>query len=500
MGAQRGSAGVEARGSGRNGFQLDLNLCTGCQACVVACAIENRLPWGSSWRWVDTFNASRLPGIPVHHLSLACNHCENAPCARACPAVAYRRDPVTGAVLLDSEKCIGCRYCTWACPYDAPKYDPVRGVVSKCTFCNDLQREGRTPACANQCPTGALRVGPLEELEGEAETLGFPPTRAEPSIRFVPVREAPGEPDRVRGEAEWSESGWSGQRDDRDAPPASRASFRSEAPLWVFTLVTSVLVGVMATEAGRSVLPWQAFAAAIVVAASASTLHLGRKARAWRAALGWRTSWLSREIVLFNAFAAAGILELSGALPGPAAGALGGGFASGIGWLVAGLGFGALFAIDRVYGVTRTPEVAVHSAGALGTGVMVAGLVAGLEPLWIAILLTKLVLYGWRKHRLRLQGRSWRRRLSAVRVGSALAGAALLAGGTPVSALLLGPDAYAAAAADGATWFTLALGVALLLVGGAIDRAEFYEELEISTPAGQIRTDLIVLARVRAEA
>ena len=301
----------------RNGFQLDLNLCTGCGACVVACAIENELPWGTSWRWVDTFNRERIPEIPVHHLSLACNHCDQAPCMTACPAAAYRRDPVTGAVVLDPDRCIGCRYCTWACPYDAPRYDPPAGVVSKCTFCNSRQRQGLAPACASQCPTGALRVGPLETLEGRPDAPGFPGTEARPAIRFVPRRpetgleppepEAPG----LYQGVESAEGPWP----DRTGRPPAGPSFKSEWPLWVFTLVVPVLVGMMASEAGRDALPWPVFLGASLAAAVASTLHLGRKERAWRAMLGWRTSWLSREIILFNAFAAGGTVALAGLLP-----------------------------------------------------------------------------------------------------------------------------------------------------------------------------------------
>ena len=88
--------------------------------------LESRGPW----RQVRTFNELHVPGVELLHLSLACNHCAEPGCAAACPTLAYRRDAETGAVLLDQDRCIGCRYCTWACPYGAPRVDEALGVVA----------------------------------------------------------------------------------------------------------------------------------------------------------------------------------------------------------------------------------------------------------------------------------------------------------------------------------------------------------------------------------
>ncbi|UCC25639.1 MAG: dimethyl sulfoxide reductase anchor subunit [Gemmatimonadales bacterium] len=472
----------------RNGFQLDLNLCTGCAACVVACAIENELPWGTSWRWVDTFNAERLPGIPVHHLSLACNHCADAPCARACPAAAYSRDPATGAVLLDGEKCIGCRYCTWACPYDAPRFDAAEGVVSKCTFCNHRQREGKSPACVGQCPTGALRFGPVDELEGRPQVPGFPRAPADPAIRFLPLRPGTWVPSvdlpAERGEAGEELHPWRYEAQPIPQPaPEAKLSFAREWPLWFFTLTVSVLVGLMASPGGRATLGWPVFAAAAGLAVTASTLHLGRPERAWRAMLGWRTSWLSREILLFGAFAASGTALLAGAfgdlrVAGVPVWETG----------VALLGFATLFAMDRVYGVVHSREVGFHSARTLTTGLLVATLVAAPAPVWMTVVGYKLLLYGARKHRLAARGRPWGPRVSGIRVASSLSGAALLAGGIPASAILLGPGGGLSLV--GTAPVTAVAGLVLLALGEALDRGEFYQELTVPTPARQVQEDL----------
>jgi Fe-S-cluster-containing dehydrogenase component len=435
----------------RQGFQLDLNLCTGCQACVVACAIENQLPWDSSWRWVDSFNSEHVAGLAHHHLSLACNHCAEAPCARHCPALAYDRDPHTGAVLLDADKCIGCRYCTWACPYDAPSYDAGAGVVSKCTFCNERQHEGLAPACATQCPTGALTTAAMESLIGEAVVPGFPSTDAQPSIRFVPLR----------GEAPYPAQDSAVAHSVLPLQPsgiASKASLRSEMPLLIFSLLCALMVGIMTTMKGRAALPLPVFAGAVLIAAAASTMHLGRRERAWRAILNWKGSWLSREILLFTLFVSLGLLSQSMGL-----------FLPWIGNVVALTGLMLLFAIDRVYGVTRMPGLSWHSASALWTGLLVAGVVAGEPMLWGFAALLKLVSYAGRKLSRQRRGRPVRPILTVTRcvVGILI----------PSVFLLLGEEGLRFAA-----YCTMA-------IGEIIDRAEFYVELEILTPARQIQAE-----------
>ncbi len=154
-------------------FVHDLATCVGCHACVVACASENATAPGGSWRQVLTFNEDHHPALPVFHLSLACNHCLDAPCERHCPALAIRRDARTGAVLIDAERCIGCRYCTWVCPVRRAPLRRGAGVMGKCTLCHDRLLEGGTPACTTACPTGALKLGTLDG-DGPHGVPGFP--------------------------------------------------------------------------------------------------------------------------------------------------------------------------------------------------------------------------------------------------------------------------------------------------------------------------------------
>ena len=140
----------------RKSFLFDLNKCVGCHACVVACTIENQTLPETVWRDINSFNPSGNPDIPLFHYSLACNHCDDPPCLKNCPALAYSKDFITGAVIHFANKCIGCKYCTWACPYDAPKFNEKTRIIEKCTFCNHRIEEDLKPACANLCPTGAL--------------------------------------------------------------------------------------------------------------------------------------------------------------------------------------------------------------------------------------------------------------------------------------------------------------------------------------------------------
>jgi len=168
----------------RPSFVFDQNKCTGCQACQLACVIENELQFDASWREINTFNERHYPGAPLFHISLACNHCAEPACMNACPALAYSKDSETGAVIIDETKCIGCRYCTWACPYDAPKFDSAKGVISKCTFCNDRIKRGSQPACVELCPTGALTFDRLLDTEIVNESTGFTATDMGPSIKL----------------------------------------------------------------------------------------------------------------------------------------------------------------------------------------------------------------------------------------------------------------------------------------------------------------------------
>jgi len=429
-------------------FVFDQKKCTGCQACQLACVIENQLDPAASWRRIYTFNERHYPGVPTFHLSLACNHCGVPACMAACPARAYSKDQVTGIVLIDTVKCIGCRYCTWACPYDAPKFAATTGIVSKCTLCSDRLERNLHPACVDLCPTGALELAELDEAAITNDVPGFARSELRPSIKIIPFPGSERAPDRTTLQSVIRR------------PPASKITLRGEWPLVSFTLAASLLVALFGATAtaGRALNP-AIFVPTAAIAMILGGVHLGRKARAWRIVLNVANSWLSREIVLFGVFGAAAVAYM---WLGPFSGAAA--------WSITALGFATLLAIDMVYQYALgRPSGVPHSASTFLTGLLLAGVLASQPALAGAAGFTKFVLYAWRKVP------DVRRR----KASRAVAGAIRLLLGLMLPAGLW--------IASGESWW---LVLALVSAGELIDRCEFYAELEFMTPELQMTLGL----------
>ncbi len=153
-------------------FYFDASGCSGCKTCQVACKDKHDSPMGVRWRrvyevcggdWVRR-GAAWIPNIYAYQVSMACNHCEEPICRDACPNKAIVKQD-DGVVLIDYDRCMGCKYCEWTCPYGALQFDNDKKVMTKCSFCADYLEEGKAPACVSACPARVLDYGDLEELQ-----------------------------------------------------------------------------------------------------------------------------------------------------------------------------------------------------------------------------------------------------------------------------------------------------------------------------------------------
>lgn len=174
---------------GQYGWLLDPKKCIECRACEAACKQWNQVQAGKNirYRQVHIREAGVYPRVSILALSLACNHCDNALCTRACPAKAIKQRP-DGLVYINRDECLGCGMCVKFCPYGAPQFDSVNRKMEKCTGCWDRVDAGVGPACATLCPTGALQWGKWSDIkdQGVDRVTGFNhPGTTRPNIRFV---------------------------------------------------------------------------------------------------------------------------------------------------------------------------------------------------------------------------------------------------------------------------------------------------------------------------
>ena len=140
-------------------FEVDVDRCSSCKACVSACHHMNGLSQDESWRRVQQWFGENETTSWVHTVTSACHHCVNAECMNGCPVGAYEKSPFTGIVKHLDDQCIGCEYCIWKCPYEVPRYHEQHGVVRKCDMCSDRLANHQEPACVQACPHDAIRIG-----------------------------------------------------------------------------------------------------------------------------------------------------------------------------------------------------------------------------------------------------------------------------------------------------------------------------------------------------
>ena len=282
-------------------FEVDLDACTGCKACVTACHSMNGLDEHETWRSVGQIVSPVTPGpeLPLMQMvTAACHHCAHPACMDGCPVKAYDKDLLTGIVKHLDDQCIGCQYCILKCPYDVPKYSASRGIVRKCDMCSSRLEKQEAPACVQACPNTAIRITTVSraQIEARAQTPLVP--SAPPSDYTLPSTV---------------------YRSKKPLPMPMHAGDATElepahshmALVWTLVLTQFAAGGMLAASVvsihgASNTACMAAIAAAVihVIGMNCALLHLGRPMFAFRAILGLRTSWLSREVAAFGAVAA----------------------------------------------------------------------------------------------------------------------------------------------------------------------------------------------------
>jgi Fe-S-cluster-containing dehydrogenase component/DMSO reductase anchor subunit len=279
-------------------FHFDMGRCIGCKCCVVACNEQNGNPAAINWRRVGEIEGGWYPNAQRAYISMGCNHCVDPTCLDGCPVDAYTKDPATGIVRHSADACIGCQYCTWNCSYGVPQYNAERGVVGKCDMCHGRLALGQAPACVSACPEGAIAIEIVKTDEWRRAAAGATTGKG------LPVADGSLSTTRLTLPAQLPPS----------ARPVGLTHLVPEHAHWsliFMTVLTQLSVGAFVTiwllqMFGEAVRPAGAAITSLLVAALAlngATLHLGRPIHAYRALKMWRRSWLSREVLLFTAFA-----------------------------------------------------------------------------------------------------------------------------------------------------------------------------------------------------
>ncbi len=264
-------------------FEVDLDRCTGCKACVAGCHSLNGLDDGETWREVGLLAGDRRQQT----VTSACHHCVDPGCLEGCPVLAYEKDPETGIVRHLDDQCIGCQYCILKCPYEVPKFSKEMGIVRKCDMCQSRLAVGEAPACVQACPTSAItiRIVRVEEVRQRAEEGEFLPDSPRPEITVPTTRYVSARPMSEAAKAA-----------DHFAPRVQHAHW----PLVWMLVLTQAGVGCLTAAGLGSPAMLETGVLLVVAGLAASVLHLGQPLKAWRVFLGWRTSWLSREVMVLG--------------------------------------------------------------------------------------------------------------------------------------------------------------------------------------------------------
>lgn len=265
-------------------FQVDLEACSACKACVSACHSLNGLEVYESWRDIGSLLGGTQEEPLQRTVTTACHHCADPACADGCPVLAYEKDAETGIVRHLDDQCIGCRYCEMKCPYGVPKYSVRLGIVRKCDMCYGRLIADEAPACVQACPSEAIAIKVVKTAvvatAGPIVPGAFDSSYTRPTTKYT---------------------GWDAGEELHPAEDRNWKPGHAHLPLVFMLVLTQAAVGVSGAALLTGSLALRLGAVALgAVGLACSVLHLGQPLKAWRAFLGWRKSWLSREILVFG--------------------------------------------------------------------------------------------------------------------------------------------------------------------------------------------------------
>lgn len=174
------------------GMVINLSVCMRCRACMVACKTEHQIPTGKHDGQeyhrirVLEYENGKYPSVKRIFAPILCMQCEIAPCIDVCPVpdAIYRNED--GIVIVNKDKCDGCKRCIQACPYNALYYNEEKHVVDKCDFCVDRIVQGLEPACVATCMGKALTFGDLDDPKSEISRL-VEKNRVKPDRPLLPA-------------------------------------------------------------------------------------------------------------------------------------------------------------------------------------------------------------------------------------------------------------------------------------------------------------------------
>ncbi len=277
-------------------FEVNLDACTGCKACVAACHSLNGLDPDEAWRDVGLLLGGHQSDAYQQTVTTACHHCEDPACLNGCPVGAYEKEADTGVVKHLDDQCIGCGYCVLKCSYDVPKYNERLGIVRKCDMCVGRLREGEAPACVQACPTSAISIrivmrADLSFAPGATILPGaYDASYTRPSTSYVTERSMPA--------------------NTRAADAFALREEHAHWPLIAMLALTQWSVGMFVVAAvmaiagiSKCTISIYSATALLMAGLGVSVLHLGKPMGAWRFFLGLRKSWMSREILAFSVLA-----------------------------------------------------------------------------------------------------------------------------------------------------------------------------------------------------